>query len=83
MCQQQDGHAKRHFPAVHIHTAVPCPLQAAMSSNEAQVRAEAAAACERLQAEYESRLALMSSELDRTRQELAVRTHALAAELTR
>lgn len=54
-----------------------------MSSNEAQVRAEAAAACERLSAEYESRLALMSSELDRTRQELAVRTHALAAELTR
>lgn len=54
-----------------------------MSSNEAQVRAEAAAACERLAAEYESRLALLSAELERTRQELAVRTHTLAAELNR
>jgi hypothetical protein len=54
-----------------------------MSSNEAQVRSEAAATCERLAAEYEQRLALMGSELDRTRHELAVRTHTLAAELSR
>lgn len=54
-----------------------------MSSNEAQVRAEAAAACERLAAEYESRLAMMGAELERTQQELAVRTHALAGELNR
>jgi hypothetical protein len=54
-----------------------------MSSNEAQVRAEAAATCERLAAEYESHMALMAAELDRTRQELAVRTHTLGSELTR
>jgi len=54
-----------------------------MSSNEAQVRAEAAGACERLASDYESRLALLSAELERTRQELAVRTHTLAAELNR
>lgn len=60
-----------------------CCVQAAMSSNEAQVRAEAAATCDRLAAEYESRLAMMGAELERTQQELAVRTHALAGELNR
>jgi hypothetical protein len=64
-------------------SAVLCAAQAAMSSNEAQVRADAAATCERLAAEYESRIALIAAELDRTRQELAVRTHALGSELTR
>lgn len=54
-----------------------------MSSSEAQIRAEATSACERLAADYESRLATVSAELDRTRQELAVRTHTLAAELNR
>lgn len=63
--------------------AVSCPAQAAMSSNEAQVRAEAAASCERLAAEYESRMAHMAAELDRTRQELAIRTHTLGSELSR
>lgn len=54
-----------------------------MSSNEAQIRAEAAAACERLAADYEARLAMMGAELERTQQELAVRTHTLAGELNR
>lgn len=70
-----------HSPGGNV-CVVQC-LQAAMSSTEERVHANAAAERAALASEYEARIAVLLAEVERLRGELGQRTIAMAAEMDR